>query len=172
MPGGENGKRKAVLRYPRGEDPYSIKLHQCSILLDDWKNEFCFGSGRAIFSGGTDAEVETPTLRPSDVNNQLIGRDTDAGKDWRHKERDQRGEMVRLHHWLNEHVFEETTQNSVRQGSLFFCHTCNPKSQIWLSNWIIPMRTEGPVKTLALVVVVKDLGGRGGFPFSGPGSWI
>ena len=70
-----------MLRFPRGQDPCSIKLYQSSILLDDRKHEFCFGSGRAIFSGGTDAEVETPTLRPSDVNNQLIGRDTDAGKD-------------------------------------------------------------------------------------------
>ena len=40
------------------------------------------------------------------------------------------------------------------------------KCQTWLSNWIIPMRTEGPVKPLALVGVEKDLGGRGGFPFS------
>ena len=32
------------------------------------------------------------------------------------------------------------------------------KSQTWLSNWTTPMRTEGPVKTLALVGVNKDLG--------------
>ena len=116
-----------MLGFPRGQDPCSIKLYQSSILLDDWKHEFCFGSGRAIFSGRTDAEHEAPTLRPSNVNTQLIGRDSDAGKDCRQKERDQRDEMVRWHHRLHGHEFEETTQNGERQGSLFCCHTCNHK---------------------------------------------
>ena len=69
-----------MLRFPRGQDPCSIKLYQCSILLDEWKHEFCFGSGRAIFNGRTDAEDETPTIRLSDVKSQLTGRDPDAGK--------------------------------------------------------------------------------------------
>ena len=34
-----------------------------------------------IFIGRTDAEAETPILRPSDAKNQLIGKDLDAGKD-------------------------------------------------------------------------------------------
>ena len=46
------------------------------------------------------------------------------------------------------------------------------KCQTWLSNWIIPMRTEGPVKPLALVGVEKDLGGKGVFTFSGSCPWI
>ena len=116
-----------MLGFPRGQDLFSSKLYQCSILLDDWKYEFCFGSGRAIFSGRTDAEHEAPTLRPSNVNTQLIGRDSDAGKDCRQKERDQRDEMVRWHHRLHGQEFEETTQNGERQGSLFCCHTCNHK---------------------------------------------
>ena len=41
----------------------SIKLYQCSILLGDWKHEFCFGSGRTIFIRRTDDEDEAPTLR-------------------------------------------------------------------------------------------------------------
>ena len=80
-------RQGAVLGFPRGPDPTSIKLYQCSILLGDWKHEFCFGSGRAIFNGRTDAEDEAPTLRPSDVKTQLIGRDPDAGKDCGQKER-------------------------------------------------------------------------------------
>ena len=77
-----------MLGFPRGQDPCSIKLYQSSVLLDDWKHEFCFGSGRATFSGRTDAEDEAPTLTPFDVNSQLIERDPDAGKDCRQKERD------------------------------------------------------------------------------------
>ena len=76
-----------MLGFLRGLDPFSIKLYQCPILLGDWKHEFCFGSGRAIFNGRTDAEDEAPTLRPSDVKTQLIGRDPDAGKDCGQKER-------------------------------------------------------------------------------------
>ena len=36
-----------------------------------------------IFLGGTDAEAGTPILWPPDVKNWLIGKDPDAGKDWR-----------------------------------------------------------------------------------------
>ena len=36
-----------------------------------------------IFIGRTDAEVEAPELWPPDAESQLIGKDPDAGKDWR-----------------------------------------------------------------------------------------
>ena len=36
-----------------------------------------------IFIGSTDAEAETPILWPPDVKNLLIGKDPNAGKDWR-----------------------------------------------------------------------------------------
>ena len=116
-----------MLGFPRGQDPFSIKFYQCSILLDDCKHEFCFGSSRAIFSGRTDAEDEAPTLRSSDVKSQLIVRGPDTGKDSWQKERNQRDEMVRWHHRLIGHELEETPQNSERQGCLFCCHTCNHK---------------------------------------------
>ena len=35
-----------------------------------------------IFSGRTDAEVETPIIWPPDAKSWLIGKDPDAGKDW------------------------------------------------------------------------------------------
>ena len=41
-----------------------------------------------VFIGRTDAEAEAPILWPPDVKNWLIGRDPDAGKDWRQKEKD------------------------------------------------------------------------------------
>ena len=77
-----------MLEFPRGQDPCSTKLYQCSLLLSDWKKEFCSGSGRAICNGRTDAEDEAPTLRLSDVKTQLNGRDPDAGKDCGQKERE------------------------------------------------------------------------------------
>ena len=36
-----------------------------------------------IFIGRTEAEAEAPILWPPDVKNWLIGKDLDAGKDWR-----------------------------------------------------------------------------------------
>ena len=45
-----------------------------------------------IFIGRTDVEVETPILWPPDLKNWLIGKDPDAGKDWRWEEKgDDRG---------------------------------------------------------------------------------
>ena len=39
------------------------------------------GSQSCIFIGRADAEFEAPTLWPPDAKNQLIGKDSDAGKD-------------------------------------------------------------------------------------------
>ena len=39
-----------------------------------------------IFIGKTDAKAEGPTFWSSDAKNSLIGKDPDAGKDWRQNE--------------------------------------------------------------------------------------
>ena len=36
-----------------------------------------------VFIGRTDVEAETPIILPPDVKSWLIGKDLDAGKDWR-----------------------------------------------------------------------------------------
>ena len=43
-----------------------------------------------IFFGRTDAEAETPILWPPDAKNWFIGKDSDAGKDWRQEKGTQR----------------------------------------------------------------------------------
>ena len=61
------------------------------------------------FIGRTDAEVETPILWPSDVKNWLIGKDPDAGKDWRREEEGMmEDEMVGWLHQLHGHESEWT----------------------------------------------------------------
>ena len=45
------------------------------------------GNQSWIFIGRTDAKAETPILCPPDVKNWLIGKDPDAGKDWRQEEK-------------------------------------------------------------------------------------
>ena len=55
------------------------------------------GNQSWIFIGRTDAEIETPILRPPDVKNWLIWKDFDAGKDWRWEEKGM-DKMVGWHH--------------------------------------------------------------------------
>ena len=45
------------------------------------------GNQSWIFIGRTDAEAEAPILWPPDVKSWLFGRDPDAGKDWKQKEK-------------------------------------------------------------------------------------
>ena len=60
-----------------------------------------------IFIGRTDVEAETPILWPPDSKNRLIGKDPDAGKDWRWEENGMtEDEMVGWHHQLGGHEFE------------------------------------------------------------------
>ena len=55
----------------------------------------------------TDVEAETPILWPSDVNNWLIGKDPDAGRDWGQEEKGMiEDEMVGWHHQLDGQEFE------------------------------------------------------------------
>ena len=55
---------------------------------------------------GLMAEAETPILWPVDAKNWPIGKDPDAGKDWRQEEKGTtEDEMVGQHHQLNGHKF-------------------------------------------------------------------
>ena len=54
-----------------------------------------------IFIGRTDAEAETPVLWLPDVKSWLIGKDPDAGTEWRWEEKGTtEDEMVGWYHWL------------------------------------------------------------------------
>ena len=60
-----------------------------------------------IFIGRTDAKAETPILWLPDGKNWLIGKDPDAGKDWRQEEKGTtEDEMVVWHHRLDGPKFE------------------------------------------------------------------
>ena len=65
------------------------------------------GNQSWIFIGRTDAEAETPILWPPHEKNWLIGKDPDAGKDWRWEEKGMtEDETGGCHHRLNVHEFE------------------------------------------------------------------
>ena len=75
-----------------------------------------------IFIGRTDAQAETPILWASDVKKWFIGKDPNAGKDWRQEEKGTTEDgMVRWHHQLNGHEFEQALGVGDEQGSLLCC---------------------------------------------------
>ena len=75
-----------------------------------------------IFIGRTDADADTPILWPPDVKNWLIGKDPDAGKNWRQEQKGMtEDEMVAWHHQLNGHEFEWTPGVGDGQGGLACC---------------------------------------------------
>ena len=52
-----------------------------------------------VFIGRTDAEAETPILWPPHAKSLLIGKDSDAGRDWGQEEEGMtEDEMVGWHH--------------------------------------------------------------------------
>ena len=72
-----------------------------------------------IFIGRTDAEAEALILWPPNEKSQLIGKDPEAGKDWGQEEKGAtEDEMVRWHHWLKRHEFEQIPGDSEGQESL------------------------------------------------------
>ena len=74
-----------------------------------------------ISIGRTDAEAETPELWPPDEKKWLIGKDPDAGKDWRQEKGTTENEMVGWHHWLYGLEFEQAPGVGDGQGSLTYC---------------------------------------------------
>ena len=103
------------------------------------------GNKSWIFIGKTDAEAETPILWPSDVKNWLIGKDPDAGKDWRQEEKGiTEDEPVGWQHQLNEQEFEQAPGVGDGQGILESCSPWGCRESYmteWLKwtelNWIL-----------------------------------
>ena len=77
------------------------------------------GNQSWIFIGRTDAEAETPMHWPPEAKNWLIGKVSEAGKDWRWEEKGMtEDEMVGCYHWLDGQEFEQALGVSDGQGSL------------------------------------------------------
>ena len=78
------------------------------------------GNQSRIFIDRIDADLEAQIIWPPDANNWLIGKDPNAGKDWRQEEkRTIENETVGWHRWDNGLEFEQALGTSERQGSLF-----------------------------------------------------
>jgi len=95
-----------------------------------------------VFIGRTDAEAETPILWPPQrvdhVKSWLIGKDSDAGRDWGQEQKGMtEDEMAGWHHRLDGHEFGWTPGVGDGQGGLACCNSWGCKESDtteWL-NW-------------------------------------
>ena len=80
------------------------------------------------FFGRNDAKAETPVLWPPHAKSWLIGKDSDAGRDWGQEEKGTtEDEMAVWHHRLDGHEFEWTLGLGDGQGGLVCCDSWGHK---------------------------------------------
>ena len=89
------------------------------------------------FFGRTDAKAETPVLWPPHVKSWFIGKDSDAGRDWRWEEKGMtEDEMGGWHHWLDGREFEWTLEDGDGQGGLA-CWDSWGRKESDMTEWLI-----------------------------------
>ena len=82
-------------------------------------------------------DSEAPIVWPPEWKNWLIGKDPDAGKDWKQEEKGttEYG-MVGWHHWLNGHEFKQALGVGDGQGILVCCsHGVTESDMTERLNW-------------------------------------
>ena len=80
------------------------------------------------FFGRNDVKAETPVLWPPHAKSRLIGKDSDAGRNWRQEEKGTtEDEMAGWHHQLDGREFEWTPGVGDAQGGLACCDSWGHK---------------------------------------------
>ena len=93
--------------------------------------------------GGNDAKAKTPVLWPPHVKSWLIGKNSDAGRDWGQEEKGTtEDEMAGWHHWLDGRGSEWTPGVGDGQGGLACCDSWGHKESDmtkrlkWTEQWL------------------------------------
>ena len=80
------------------------------------------------FFGRNDAKAEAPVLWPPHAKSWLLGKDSDAGRDWGQEEKGTtQDEMAGWHHWLDGCESEWTPRVGDGQGGLACCDSWGRK---------------------------------------------
>ena len=106
------------------------------------------------FFGRNDAKAETPVLWPPHAKSRLIGKDSDAGRDWgQEKKGTTDDEMAGWHYWLDGRESEWTPGVGDGQGGLACCDSWGRKESDmteWL-NWTELSKSDTGITSVPLV---------------------
>ena len=96
-----------------------------------------------VFFGRNDAKAETPIVWPPHEKSWLIGKDSDAGRDWGQEEKGTtEDEMTGWHHRLDGHEFGWTSGDGDGPGGLACCNSWGRKELDMTErlNWLTEQR--------------------------------
>ena len=97
------------------------RILNCGVGEDSWEFLGLQGYQPWDFFGGKDAEAETAVLWPPHAKTWLIGKDSDAGRDWGQEKGTTESEMAGWHHWLDGRESGWTPGVGDGQGGLACC---------------------------------------------------
>ena len=107
---------------------YNISIHLSSICSE--------GDQPWDFFGRNDVKAETPVLWPPHAKSWLIGKDSDAGRDWGKEEKGTtEDEMAGWHHGLDGRESEWTPGVGDGQGGLTCCDSWGHK-ELDMTDWL------------------------------------
>ena len=109
---------------------------------------------------GNDAEAATPVLWPPHAKSWLVGKDSDAGRDWGQEKGTTEDEMAGWHHQLDGREFEWPPGVGDGQGGLACCNSwgrTESDTTEWLNwlNWYCLYLTENNHFSLEFTLVFK-----------------
>ena len=116
---------------------FVLLLYDCFFgYLGSFEVTYEFEGRLSISKKKNQAEAEAPILWLPDEKNWL-GKDPDAGKDWRHEKGMTEDEVIWWYHWLNGHEFEQAPGVDDRQGNLACCSpgVCKESNMTEWLNW-------------------------------------
>ena len=123
-----------------------LMLLNCGVGEDSWESLGLQGDPTSpfwrrsalVFIGRTDAKAETPVLWAPHAKSWLIGKNSDAGRDWGQEEKGMpEDEMAGWHHWLDGRESEWTPGIGDGQGGLVCCDSwgCKELDRTEWLNW-------------------------------------
>ena len=115
------------------------------------------------FFGGNDAKAGTPVLWPPHAKCWLIGKDSDAGRNWGQEEKGMtEDEMAGWHHWLDGPESEWTQGVSAGQGGLACCMRFMGSQRVrhdWVTelNWTEGIVYKGYIFYTSIYIIEQNI---------------